>query len=68
MKALGKKPPYIQYPKNGKKEIATSGNWEHYRNALLELADELDELCMTLNLSMIPKLEKQARISAGEEK
>lgn len=77
-KAPEKKPPYIQYSgfdKNGqsKKEIATSGNWEHYRTALLELIGELNEfsnlnyLAGNMELSdWAANLSKHSLISAGE--
>jgi hypothetical protein len=66
MKALGKPAPH-----KGDKFIAQQGVVdisEHYRKALLELADELDEWAYLAPQSKaIPLLAKKARISAGEK-
>lgn len=63
-RALGKKAPYQGYAP----ELMTDGNGNHYRQALLEAADEIEQRDRRFyTFPWIESLVKKLRISAGVE-
>jgi hypothetical protein len=66
MKALGKKPPFYCACVCGQPNCAgdIEQNADHYRQALIEAADELDK-AFDWDIADLRKMSKKLRISAG---